>query len=420
MQTWAKRGLQTALVTGGLLMLGTTIASADENVNPDAPASPLDGRLIIPVNLDNNQIGSPLGPIDAPTVKTDAVNVSLSQATGHAANVVLDAAAPMTGDLLRDNQIAGDVVAPVDVSGNAIAALGDAAVTNTSDQSVDVSRPMWADGTGSTLGANIVDLDYGLPVQITGNSVAGLGNAESTSTSTQSMSTTGDVGTNGTGGVLAGNVLAGYGATPLQVTGNALAAGGTSATDSDATTEGTAGGAIFTLGNDGLGTGNAGGVPVALPVMVNDNSVGGAANTESGGTSDASATAGRWHGAPERDATGGISMVSNGTGGTVAGTVLQTPVATPATVDCNAAAGLANSVASTPAQQRPVGATAPKVSTGWPPARSATCRQRFRSTCSPTRVPPVARRSPTTPTRPTRPPVGTTSPTAPTAPAPAR
>lgn len=345
MQTWAKRGLQTALVTGGLLMLGTSIASADEDVNPDAPASPLDGRLIVPVHLDNNQIGSPFGPIDAPRVHTDAVNVSASDATGDAANVVLDAAHPMTGDLLRDNHVAGDVVVPFDISGNAIGALGDAEVTNDSEQSVAVSRPMFANGTGETLGANIVDLDYTAPVQITGNAIAGLGNARSTSTATQSSATTGDVGTNGTGGVLSGNVGAVYGATPIQATGNAVAAGGTAETDSEATTEGRAGGAIFTLGNEGLGTGNAGGVPAAIPVMVNDNAVGGAANTASHGTSDASATAGRWHGSPERDTASGISMVSNGTGGTVAGTVAQTPVATPAKVDCNAVAGLANSTA---------------------------------------------------------------------------
>ncbi|GAB3438069.1 hypothetical protein [Actinophytocola sediminis] len=42
MQTWARRGIQTALVTGGVLMLGTGIASADEDVNPDKPASPVD------------------------------------------------------------------------------------------------------------------------------------------------------------------------------------------------------------------------------------------------------------------------------------------------------------------------------------------------------------------------------------------
>jgi hypothetical protein len=346
MQTWAKRGIQTALVTGGLLMLGTGIASADEDVNPDKPASPLDGRLIVPLNLDNNQIGSPLGPIDGPRVNTQAVNVGVSDVTGNTGDVVLDATAPITGDLLRDNQIAGDVVVPADISGNAIGVLGDAAVTNTSDQSVDVSRPMWANGTGGTLAANIVDLDYTAPIQITGNAVSGLGNAESTSTSTQDSSTTGDVGTNGTGGVLSGNVAAAYGATPIQVTGNALSGGGTAETDSEATTEGEAGGAIFTLGNFGTISGNGAGVPAAIPVMVNDNSVGAAANTESEGSSDAEATAGRQHGAPERDTTGGISMVSNGTGGTIAGTVAQTPVATPVTVDCNAAAGLANAVAS--------------------------------------------------------------------------
>ena len=47
MQTWAKRGVQTALVTGGLLMLGTGIASADDDVSPDAPASPLDLNVTV-------------------------------------------------------------------------------------------------------------------------------------------------------------------------------------------------------------------------------------------------------------------------------------------------------------------------------------------------------------------------------------
>ncbi|WP_409467169.1 hypothetical protein [Amycolatopsis sp. GA6-003] len=42
MRNWTKLGLRAALVAGGLLMLGTGIASADENVNPDLPASPLD------------------------------------------------------------------------------------------------------------------------------------------------------------------------------------------------------------------------------------------------------------------------------------------------------------------------------------------------------------------------------------------
>jgi hypothetical protein len=42
MQNWTKRTLRSALISGGLLMLGTGIASAAENVDPDVPASPLD------------------------------------------------------------------------------------------------------------------------------------------------------------------------------------------------------------------------------------------------------------------------------------------------------------------------------------------------------------------------------------------
>jgi len=37
MHTWAKRGLQTAVVTGGLFVIGSGIASASENVTPAAP-----------------------------------------------------------------------------------------------------------------------------------------------------------------------------------------------------------------------------------------------------------------------------------------------------------------------------------------------------------------------------------------------
>ena len=39
MHTWAKRGLQTAVVTGGLFVIGSGIASASENVTPAAPAN---------------------------------------------------------------------------------------------------------------------------------------------------------------------------------------------------------------------------------------------------------------------------------------------------------------------------------------------------------------------------------------------
>jgi hypothetical protein len=59
MQTWAKRGMQTALVTGGLLVLGTSIASASENVNPDRPAPPIDGGFAAPTHIGNEEADAP-------------------------------------------------------------------------------------------------------------------------------------------------------------------------------------------------------------------------------------------------------------------------------------------------------------------------------------------------------------------------
>jgi hypothetical protein len=58
MHTWVRRGLRTALVTGGLLMLGTGIASADENVNPDLPPSPVDAGVSVPINAGHTPAGT--------------------------------------------------------------------------------------------------------------------------------------------------------------------------------------------------------------------------------------------------------------------------------------------------------------------------------------------------------------------------
>ncbi len=251
MQTWAKRGLQTALVTGGLLMLGTGIASADEDVNPDAPPSPIDGSVSVPVHLDQNAVGTPLGSHTVPTVNKD-VSVSGSDlsrvmptgkapvagpAVAKAKQTVADVAAPAIdkardeasavtsgardqaapvlnrtqpvtdrldrvpggeklgnvpslddkvrvpaidarqGEPASGNQINVDLVAPIDISGNAIAALGNAETTNDSTQSWGYNHDATADGSGGFISGNVVDVDWALPVQITNNAVAAGGKA---------------------------------------------------------------------------------------------------------------------------------------------------------------------------------------------------------------------------------------------------
>ncbi|MEV6909101.1 hypothetical protein [Amycolatopsis sp. NPDC051071] len=48
MQNWVKHTLRATIAGGGLLMLGTGVASAAENVGPDRPATPVDQPISSP------------------------------------------------------------------------------------------------------------------------------------------------------------------------------------------------------------------------------------------------------------------------------------------------------------------------------------------------------------------------------------
>jgi trimeric autotransporter adhesin len=347
MQTWAKRGLQTALVTGGLLMLGTGIASADEDVNPDKqPASPLDGSVSAPVNMDNNAVGTPLGSQSVPVVRKDATvrtadvtravpaekvapvtDPAVAKARKTAAELAApvvgkvnetssvtdgarDQATPLTakaqsltgkldsvpggdklanapslddkldvpavnadGTVLSGNQINLNLVVPVDLSGNAIAILGNASTTNDSSQSYGQDHDVASSGAGGLISGNVVDADWALPVQITNNAVAVLGKACADGTSSQEAWATGDIVADGAHSVLGGNVVAPQLATPVQADGNAIAGGGFADATSEADTEATSGGWILTSGEDSIGGGNAVPVPVAMPAKANGNAL---------------------------------------------------------------------------------------------------------------------------------------------------
>ncbi|MGH3517890.1 MAG: beta strand repeat-containing protein [Haloechinothrix sp.] len=269
MQNWAKRGFQTALVTGGLLMLGTGIASANENVDPDRPVSPIDGSITVPVDISNNAFGAPDGPHDAPefqeTISTRDVTDPIKEE--------FEASLP-EDDPFQGNRINADLVVPVQITNNAGALLGDAEVEGgDSSQSYDGSNDIETDGSGEVLGGNVIDLDWALPVQIANNAGALFGNAKTTDNNAeQDTKQGGGVTTDGSDGVLSGNVLAGHGATPLQGNNNAAAVGGTAESEdnsSSSTTE--TGGAIITDGTDGVLSGNAGAGPLAAAGGFNNN-----------------------------------------------------------------------------------------------------------------------------------------------------
>ncbi|QWF80519.1 beta strand repeat-containing protein [Amycolatopsis sp. CA-230715] len=346
MQTWAKRGIQTALVTGGLLMLGTGIASADEGGNPDSPAGPLDLNVNIPVDIEQNAIGTPLGQLDMPGYKgeistkpvTEPLKKALAPLT-KAAKPVTDAAKPatdvakkaagaatkaadttvkagqamgkgdiaqgvgeitdpnftLTDDAFKGNKVSGDVTVPVQIAGNAVAALGDAEVDGSeATQTYEHNQDVATDGSHSGLAGNAVALDWALPVQLAGNAIGGAGgSARTKGSASQSVVETGNTSTDGTGSGTSGNVVAPQFATPIQVTGNAVSGLLANAySEYDADTNAEAGGWIQSDGDGGSVTGNVVGAPIALPVKLNGNAVtawGSDADTVSNSVADATA-----------------------------------------------------------------------------------------------------------------------------------
>ncbi|SDC81093.1 beta strand repeat-containing protein [Actinokineospora iranica] len=346
MQTWAKRGLQSALVTGGLLMLGTGIASADEDVNPDRPASALDGSVTVPVKIDNNALGTPAGQRDLPELHHEAEvgRGALAEAVPRervpavVAEALSRAAARVSEqDTTRGNRANGDVVLPVDMSGNAVAAGGDAAVSNTSRQSAGHSKPVTSVSPHRTLSNNAVDLDYTSPVQITGNTVAAGADAESVNHAAQHATSDGDVTVDGRRGVLAGNALAGHGTTPAQFNGNALAGAGNATSHSTTASESTSGGVVTTSGQDSTLSGNAGAAPVAVPFRANGHAVSLAGNADAIG---ANATTPR-AGAQRPDFNGNPTYLHTaGEDATLSGNIVQPALAGPAAGDCAAATGV--------------------------------------------------------------------------------
>jgi trimeric autotransporter adhesin len=351
MQTWARRGLRTALITGGLLMLGTGIASANENVNPDRPASPLDPQLKVPVRVHDNAIGTPWGQKDLPNVKRDVVISAdaltkglpvakaapvLNKAQGATAPLAdklpqTSRVTPSGGDLFHGNKVTPGVIVPIEFAGNAIAAGGDAHVDASSSETDVLHTPVWTDGSDSALAGNVVNLDWAAPIRISGNAVAVLGKATTHFVSENTTIAGGDIVTNGDNGVLAGNVLSGQLATPAQVTANAVALGGIAKAFTEMDDEAHAPGTITTSGDNGVVSGTGAGAPVALPAAVHGNAVSGAGKAWVQEENDLVATAGQ---ALAKKA--GDYISTSGKKSVLSGTVVEPAVATAGTVTCDA------------------------------------------------------------------------------------
>jgi hypothetical protein len=344
MQTWAKRGIQSAFVTGGLLMLGTGIASAQENVNPDAAPSPVDAGVSVPVKVDQNSLGTPAKSLNAPkidrTISTDRVTSAVPTRTAapvaHPLVRQLSAQAQGTAaqNTFRGNRVQAYADAPIMACGNAIAVGRNAEATGDCTQESHRDTTYTTDGRGQALAGNVVAADWVAPFQITGNAIGAGGNATAATASTQNSTTGGDRVTSGEKGSVSGNIVSGQWATPFQITGNSVGGAGIGESSSTADTTAKAYGEHQTSGENGSLSGNVGAIPLAPLSEVNGNSVAGVGNTTTDSTQSGVATAGEQRGTNDIPAW----VKTNGDPATLSGNVAQPQLAGPITIDDNAGA----------------------------------------------------------------------------------
>ncbi|MFB9906642.1 beta strand repeat-containing protein [Allokutzneria oryzae] len=336
MHSWAKRGMKAALLTGGMFIIGAGIAQAGEaQVNPDAPTTPLGGKISIPVNIDNNAAGLPIvGQMDLPSFKRD-VTVDVSSLVGglpggegekatakkadkkaYGPNKKASKDAGSVQDPFRDNKVDADLIVPVDISGNAVAAGGNVEVENESSYSSSNPEVMVADGTHQGLAGNVVDVDALAPIQLTGNAVAAVGSATTWNTSSTDVQSGGSAVTSGEEGSLSGNVVKPAIALPIQGSGNAISGlAGVAEANNQSDISADASGDVCTTGEDGTLSGNIGHAPVALPVELNNNALAALVGTsDTNGTTSATAVANGDRDTNGLDSLGGGNVIQPGLG----------------------------------------------------------------------------------------------------------
>jgi hypothetical protein len=323
MHPWAKRGLQSAMLAGGLMMLGTGIASAEEQVNPDLAPSPLDGGVSVPIQLRKINLGTPAGEAPLPLDTDTDVN------TG---TVLHDTSKPLAGALLG-NVVKPDVSVPVQITGWAVGAGGDSHVVNDSEQVHQQGGPITTTGAGKPAGGNVVTAPVTAPIGVNNLAFGTLSNATVDGFANQDGTVGGPVTTNGDNGVVSGTIAAVQGALPIGVNNTAAGWGGTGTVNTTTTQGAHSPGQLTTSGKDGVVSGTVAGVPVAVPAQVDGTAAAWGGKATANTVNTVLAEAGT-PGSVVRDTSASAPYVTTaGAGSLVGGTALTPGVAAPVAVN---------------------------------------------------------------------------------------
>lgn len=191
MHTFVRNALWGTLIAGGITLLGATASSAAETNGEDGLLSGT--QLDTPISATVDVVDNALAILGTSTVEAPPAEVAPEPAPAPAPAVAQTPPEPVTTDgtngVASGSQAIVNADVPVTVTGNSIAVLGESAVSNdaaataptTPGESSDgVTGEAMTDGTDAVLGGTQVLAPVSLPVTIGGNGVAVLGESSVT------------------------------------------------------------------------------------------------------------------------------------------------------------------------------------------------------------------------------------------------
>ncbi|SIO90396.1 hypothetical protein [Nocardiopsis sp. JB363] len=186
MRKWASTSAKTVLLAAGFVALGSGVALADSDAATSGNGSLLGGNQAvvngdIPVNVTGNAIGAVAGVAGASSTGSDAKVIDHQHNEVHTSG---------NGSVLGGNQLVVDGDIPVNVTGNAISAVGGVAGASSTGSDSKVlheaghghgyghghgHEDIATSGNGSLLGGNQLVADLDVPVNVAGNAIGAVG-----------------------------------------------------------------------------------------------------------------------------------------------------------------------------------------------------------------------------------------------------
>lgn len=186
------------------------------------------------------------------------------------------------------NQVSPIIEIPVNLSNNSISLLGNSNVSSSTPATLESpvgtsgSAGQSTTGENGTLGGNQIGLPITIPVDLSGNSISLLGNAnteqihEEVSQQEQPVAENSGVNTSGADAVAGGNQVQVPVSLPIAIEGNAISLTGdasTSSATSSETSSNVPGSVSSTDGSDGLLGGNIITLPISVPLDLSGNAI---------------------------------------------------------------------------------------------------------------------------------------------------